>query len=266
VGDEVVAMSFGQTSNGSYAEWVCLPSSFVAKKPKALSFAQGASFPLVSLTAYRSLIAAPILQKGDTLFIAGAGGGVGSIAVELARYAGVSGIYTIARDEKSQQYLIENLEINPEHIVIYDGLKEDVLIQRILERNQGRPFDVSCDLVGNERKTLCINLTRYSGRFVTIVPENQGFSLPSWAIGSTTFAKNLTVHFSFVGAESYSGCPETAKIYAQQLTHITELIEKKILRTPAVTIAGPFSVQTVCHAHQLLEEGRVKGKLVMRIA
>jgi NADPH:quinone reductase len=265
VGDEVVAMPFGQTSNGSYAEFVCLPASFVAKKPKALSFAEGSSFPLVSLTAYRALLAAPILNPGDTLFVAGAGGGVGNMVVELAKYIGVSGIVTIARDEKSQRFLIDKLGLKKEQIVIYEGMDNKQLIDRVLACNNGRHFDVSCDLVGGESKALCMQLTRYSGRFTTIVPEKEGFELPSWARGSLTFARNLTVHFTFVGAESYSGCTESSKIYSSQLALITELIEKKLVRPPPITAMGSLSIDTVRKAHLLLEDGKVKGKLIMDI-
>jgi NADPH:quinone reductase len=263
VGDEVVAMPFGQASNGSYAEYVSLPVSFVAKKPKRLSFAQGASFPLISLTAFRALIASDMLHEGDSLFIAGAGGGVGSFAVELAKHVGASGIFTIARDEKSRDFLIHELGLKKEHIVLYQGLSDEALVEAVLKQNNGHHFDVVCDLVGGGRKQLCLELAQYSGRFTTIVPEKEGFDLPAWGRGSIPFAKNLSVHFTFVGAESFSNCADAWKIYAKQLTPIAEWIEEGVLNPPAITVVGDLSVETVRTAHHLLEEGKVKGKLIM---
>lgn len=265
IGDEVVAMPFGQASNGSYAEFVCLPISFVAKKPKRLSFSEGAGFPLISLTAYRALIASHMLRKGDSLFIAGAAGGVGSFVVELAKYTGASDIFTIARDEKSCQFLIEKLGLKKEHIVIYEGLNDEQLVAELLKRNNGRHFDVVCDLVGGDRKALCMQLVRYSGRFTTIVPEKEGFSLASWVTGSLPFAKNFSVHFTFVGAESFSNNKEAFKVYSEQLSLIAELIDEGILNPPPVTIVGDLSVDTIQKAHRLLEEGKVKGKLIMNV-
>jgi NADPH:quinone reductase len=265
VGDEVVAMPFGQASNGSYAEYVALPSSFVAKKPGRISFAEAAGFPLISLTAYRALIASAVLHKGDSLFIAGAGGGVGSFAVELAKYVGVSGIFTIARDEKSREFLTHKLGLKKDHIVLYQGLSDEQLIDALLKQNKGHHFDVVCDLVGGARKKLCLDLAQYSGRFTTIVPEKEGFDLPSWGRGSIAFAKNLTVHFTFVGAESFSNFPESWKIYAKQLASIAAWIEEGVLNPPSVTVVGDLSVDTVRKAHHLLEEGKVKGKLIMNI-
>ena len=66
-------------------------------------------------------------------------------------------------------------------------------------------------------------------------------------------------------AESYSGCAEASKIYSKQLAHIVELIQKKMVRPPPLTAMGSLSIDTVQKAHQLLEEGKVKGKLVMDI-
>jgi zinc-binding alcohol dehydrogenase/oxidoreductase len=69
-GDEVYAMPFGQSSNGSYAEYLCLPVEFVAKKPNNLTFDQAAAVPLSAMTAYRAMIASSALKGGDTIFIA----------------------------------------------------------------------------------------------------------------------------------------------------------------------------------------------------
>ncbi len=265
LGDEVMAMPFGQGSNGAYAELLTLPTPFVAKKPNSLSFQQAAACPLVSLTAYRVLIACRAVREGDSVFIAGAGGGVGSIAVALAKHRGARCICTVAGSESSAQFLTQQLGINPEQIILYPGLNHQQLCEKILNSNQGRHFETTCDLVGGEMKKLCLDLTAYSGHFCTILPESETFDFPIWTRGSMTFSKNLSFHCVFVGAEAFSPRREAWHIYAQQLEEISDLLNKKILVPPQVTHVGEFNVKTVSEAHQLLQQGKVKGKLVMTV-
>ena len=265
IGDEVMAMPFGPGSNGSYAEMLTLATAFVAKKPKNLSFAQAAACPLVSLTAYRVLVASQAVIKGDNVFIAGAGGGVGSMAVALARYLGARSIVTVAGSEASSQFLCDHLGLNKEHIVIYKGLNSEQLRERILSCNGGCRFESTCDLVGGEMKKLCMDLTAYSGHFSTILSEDEQFDLPVWSRSAAAFSRNLSLHCIFVGAEAFSQCQEAWKIYTKQFGAVAELLERQILSPPQVTTVGEFSTATVSQAHQLLQEGRVKGKLVMKI-
>lgn len=266
MGDEVIAFPFGQCSNGSYAEFVCLPEEFVVKKPKNISFEQAASIPVVALTAYRSVIAPAPVKKGDTIFIAGAGGGVGSLAVPLARYAQAKAIYTVARNEESAEFMQRELGIKKEHILLYPDLTVEQLQEKLIAMNNGQLFDATFDFVGQDMKRLCLNITAHSGHFSTPVLETASFDFPVWQRGtSLCFNRNLSLHFVFIGAESFSGPRSSWGIYAKQLNEICELIEKGVIKTPAVKILGNLSVETVVQAHHLLEEGKVKGKLVMKL-
>ncbi len=266
VGDEVIGFAFGQSSNGSYAEFVCLPAEFIIKKPGQLSFAQAAAIPVVGLTAYRALIASRALKKGDTIFIAGAGGGVGSVAVPLAWQAQVKAIYTVAGSEASAQFLQREMKIKREHILLYSGLSTEELESRLIEMNGGRLFDTTFDFVGQAMKRLCLKLTSHSGHFATTVPENEPFDFPVWERGvSLCITRNMSLHFVFIGAEAFSGLRDTWKVYARQLQHFCQLLENDSIQMPPVKIVGTLSVDTVKEAHRLLEEGKVKGKLVMTI-
>lgn len=264
VGDEVYAMAFGQSSNGSYAEYLCLPSEFAAKKPKNLTFEQAAAVPLVGLTAYRAVIAPSAIKKGDEIFIAGAGGGVGSIAVEMARFAGAKAIFTVAGSSSSSEFLQKAMKLKNEHILIYKGLSVEQMQQKLIEMHGGRLFNACFDFVGAEMKRLCLTLTGHQGHFSSTVPEEPSFQFPVWARGeSLCFNRNLSLHFIFVGAESFSGAQESWSIYSQQLNHITELLESGSIQPPPIHIVGGLKLETVVEAHRLLEEGKVKGKLVM---
>ncbi|MBS0604129.1 MAG: NADP-dependent oxidoreductase [Verrucomicrobia bacterium] len=267
IGDEVYAMPFGQCSNGSYAEYLCLPVEFVAKKPNNITLEQASAIPLVAMTAYRAMIASRALKKGDSIFIAGAGGGVGSLAVEMARFSEVKEMFTVAGSEESKQYLHQVMGFRKENILLYKGLTCDQMQEKLAQMNSGRLFDAAFDFVGREMKRLCLKVTGHSGHFASITPESDIFDFPVWERGaSMAFGRNMSLHFVFVGSEAFSGPQSSWSVYARQLGHISTLIENGVLRPPSIKIVGNLSAETVAEAHRLLEEGKVKGKLVMNIS
>jgi len=264
VGDEVYAMPFGRGSNGAYAEFCCLPVKLVAKKPSTVSFAAAAAIPLVAMTAYRATIEARTISKGDAIFIAGAGGGLGSFAVQLANHIGVKSIFTIAKTQAGAEFLVNSLGLKKDNIVIYEGLSLEALHAKILAKNAGNLFDATFDFVGRDMKQLCLELTRHSGHCSTVLTENPDFSLPVWQYG-LCFNRSLSIHLVFVGAESCELSQDLLNIYQRHLAHISQLFEAGILKAPHITDLGVLSVETVQKAHELLESNRVKGKLIMRI-
>lgn len=266
MGDAVFGLAFGQSSNGSYAQSVCLPQEFVAKMPAALNFEQAASLPVAALTAYRAIIASRAVQKADAVFIAGAGGGVGSLAVQMAKAAGAKEIFTVAGSEESREFLQKQLGLKKECILLYRALSHEQLLHKLVQMNGGQLFNASFDFVGKEMKRLCLELTAHGGHFATIVPEGDNFDFPVWERGkSLCFNRNLSLHFIFLGAESFSGPQQSWGVYSRQLNEIVQFFEKGILKTPHIEVLGDLSLETVIRAHRMLEEGKVKGKLVMRI-
>lgn len=266
VGDEIYAMPFGQCSNGSYAEYLCIPAVFVAKKPKNISLEMASAIPLVAMTAYRAIVAFGAVKKSDSLFIAGAGGGVGSFAVQLAQYLGVTKIFTVAGSEESKRYLHEKMGLKNAHILLYPHLSAEEIVQKVTLMNEGHLFDVALDCVGQMMKGVCLNLARHSGHFITVVPEEKPVNLPVWEAGeSLAFAKNLSLHFVFVGSESFSADVHLWRLYKQHLEHITELFESEVLTLPSIEVTGSLSVETVVKSHHLLEAGKTKGKLIMKV-
>ena len=262
-GDEVYAMSIGG-SNGSYAQYSCVPEELVAKKPKNISFNEAASIPLAAMTAYRATIVSRAVKEHDVVFVAGAGGGVGSFALQLLRHAKVKDIYTIARDEKSASFLVENLGLKRENIVLYENLAIEELKEQLLGKNNGRFFDATFDFVGGERKRLCLELTNYSGHFSTVLPEEK-FDYPFWGENDIPRARNISVHQVNIGAELGSKYKESMQVYVKHLQELTSLLETGVINPPSVNVVGPFSVDTVKEGHRLLEECTVKGKLVMEV-
>lgn len=264
VGDEVMALAFGQGSNGTYAEYVCVPRAFVVHKPKNLSFAQAASVPLASLTAYRALIWTGALQEGRSVFIAGGSGGVGAIGIQLAKIYKAAPIFTTAGSEESAHLLMEQHGIPKKHILFYKGLDVPQMKHKLIEMHQGELFPACFDFVGGKMKELCFAVADYGAHIASILPENKGFPIELWERGkSASFAKNLSVHFLFIGAEAFSGPPKSWNIYRQHLAYLAKLISQDELLISEPEIVGSLSRETVVKAHEKL--GSAKGKLVMLV-
>lgn len=231
-----------------------------------MTYEEAAAIPLVGLTAYRSLAKAGCLSKRTSIFIGGGSGGVGSIAIQLARAFGCKQIFTLAGSKHSQEYLHQKLGMDPQNILLYETLTLEEKKKRLIERNQGEMFSAAFDFVGGEMKHLCLELVGFQGDVVSIVPEGDSFPCDLWTRGkSLAFNKNLSVHFIFVGAESFAGKENDWFCYQKPLAHLVQLIDEKKVNLPSPTIIGSLSVATVKQAHEELESHRVKGKLVMSI-
>lgn len=99
-GEEVFAYARRKIiKDGTYAEYICLPESFLAYKPKSLSFEEAAGVPLAGLTAFQSLLQKGKLMKNERLLILGATGGVGSFAIQIAKAVGAS-VVAVASKKK----------------------------------------------------------------------------------------------------------------------------------------------------------------------
>lgn len=101
VGDEVLGLAFNwSVHHGTYAEYIPVDASAIALKPRELTFSQAAALPLVSLTAWQSLAEYGELAAGQTVFIQAGAGGVGSVAIPMAKHLGAT-VYTTARSENA---------------------------------------------------------------------------------------------------------------------------------------------------------------------
>jgi len=106
VGDEVYAYARRPiVQQGTFAEYIAIPESYFALKPKNLSFEEAAGIPLVGLTAYQSIFDAGQLQANQTILILGASGEVGSLGIQLAKSAGA--VVIGVASEKNQAFMQE---------------------------------------------------------------------------------------------------------------------------------------------------------------
>jgi NADPH2:quinone reductase len=234
VGDEVYYTPEIFTGQGSYAEYHVANEAVVAHKPSNLSYAEAASIPLAGGTAWDALITRAKLRAGETVLIHGGGGGVGSLAVQIAKAAGAY-VFTTCGDYDFD--LVK--ELGADRAIDYRA-EDFAEVVRWETDNAG--VDVVLDTVGGETLSKSIAVTRPFGRMVSIVNTRGSLDAAN--------RKNITLHFLFLPRARY------------KLDALRTLIERRQLKP---VIDSVMSLSEVAKAHQKLEKGRVKGKIVLKV-
>lgn len=217
---------------GTYAEFIAIPESYLSRRPKTLSFEESASVPLAALTAYQSLYVVGQIKKGETIFILGASGGVGSYAVQLSKLLGANVIGLASPNNHA--YL---KELGADGMIDYTrGDFRDTL--RDL-------FPGGVDLVyacaGGDTLKKGYDCVRKNGRLITIVER-----------GDEQLAKEKEIQLDYVFIE-----PNT-----KQLDHLCTLIESNQLRVP---LTATYPLEAVQKAHEQIETAHTRGKIVLKL-
>jgi NADPH2:quinone reductase len=265
-GDAVFAVLFGPRSNGAYARYVSVPAAFACPKPESLSFQQAACLGVAGMTAYDAVVNKASIGRKETVLVAGGAGGVGSFAIPLLRYCGVTSIIATTGGDESADHLINNLGIDTSHLIYYQKLNLEEMEARVRELTDGRGVAVAFDFVGGDMKRLCFNATGFDGRVVSTVEESPEFDFNIWrADVSPLFAKSGTYHFVALSARARNGGPEDLAVYRDMMTGLARLVEAGHIALPKATYLGEMTEETIREAHTLLEGGHVKGKLVLKV-
>ena len=231
VGDEVYysPQIFGES--GSYAQYHVADAAIVALKPANLSHTEAACFPVAGGTAWECLVTRGNLQVGETILIHAGAGGVGSIAIQLAK---AMGAYVFTTCSTKNFDFVKNL--GADYVIDYKQESYTAVIQR---ETNGRGVDLVLDTIERSSEVLCS-----FGRLVTIVDlATPQPLLKAWG-------KNLTIHFVFN--------PQ----YVSKLDALRRLIERNQLR-PVIDSVLPW--RNLIQAHHRLEQGGTKGKIVLQL-
>jgi NADPH:quinone reductase-like Zn-dependent oxidoreductase len=226
-GDEVMAYARKETvQHGTYAELVSVSERAVAHKPAGFSFAQAGGLPLAGLTAAQALTAVGV-ESGDVVLVHAAAGGVGHLAVQIARALGaqrVIGTASPANHDFLRSLGAEPVEYGPE-------LPKQLAA---LAGGDGR-VDVAVDLVGGEALRQSPSLVRHPARHVSVVDpavKEQG--------GLYVFVRPDGVQL-----ESLSGLADAGRL--------------------RVEVSHEVPLAQAARAHQLVEKGHGRGKVVLTV-
>jgi NADPH2:quinone reductase len=232
-GDEVFYSPSIWGGQGSYAEYQVSDESIVALKPRNLSFVEAAALPLAGMTAWDAMgFLKP--QPGSTLLVHAAAGGVGSLAVQMAKAAGARVLGT-CRSEN--QEMVKALGVD----VAIDYRAED-FATAVLRETGGEGVDGVYDTVGGTILACSLVVIKPYGRAVSCVNSTGDLSSAN--------SRNLTVYFGFMERAKY------------KLDAIRVLVERHQL-SPVIDSVIPLS--EVAAGHRRLEAGGVRGKIVLQL-
>lgn len=184
VGDEVYFCTggLGKQNTGNYAEYTVLDESLAAQKPSSLSFAEAAASPLVLITAWESLFDRACLRSGQKALIHAGAGGVGHVAIQLAKLKGAEVATTVGNPDKER--LVRQL--GADYPILY---KQTDFIEAILNWTNGQGVDIGFDTVGGKTFFDTCEAVKVYGDIVTILE-------PDYSLGTLKLARNRNQRIS----------------------------------------------------------------------
>lgn len=246
VGDAVYAAP-SLVRHGANAEFVAVDARTAGPKPENLDHVHAAALPLVTLTAWESLHDHGRLHTSETVLIHAGGGGVGHIAIQLAKLHGSTVIATAS----SQSAIDLCHRLGADAVINY---RSENVVERVKEETGGELCNVVLDCVGGEAFKQSLDCVAVDGRLVTIV------SVPEGADVNKLKIRSASLHMEFMGSATMWGVrPERQ---GQTLRTVTELVEAGKL-TPHVSHI--FALDELAKAHEQQESGHTTGKVVVRV-
>jgi NADPH:quinone reductase len=250
VGDEVYFCRGGLGGlGGTYGEYVVAEERYVAPKPKNLSFAEAAAAPLVLITAWEALYDRGRLQAIQTALIHGGAGGVGHVAIQLAKLRGARVCTTVSSPEKAE--FVKSL--GAELPISY---RETDFVQAALDWTGGKGVHLALDTVGGALLEQTFGAVRVYGDVVTILAPGDGMQ---WKVARD---RNLRLSLELMLTPMLKGLLEDQKHQARILEDCTRWFEQGLLK---VVVSHRFPLAEAAAAHSLLEQGGMVGKIVLEL-
>jgi NADPH2:quinone reductase len=237
-GDEVWYTPQIFEGQGSYAEYHVVAQNIVGKKPALLSHLEAASLSLVGGTAWEALTVRASLKVGESILIHGGAGGVGHVAIQLAKAIGAKVFTTVS--EANFEFA---RSMGADVLIDY---KKDDYVDAILRETEGRGVDVVFDTIGGDTLSRSPDALAQLGRVVSIVDIAQPQNL------AAAWGKNASYHFIFT------------RQHRGKLDELSTLVERGQLRPH---IGAVYSLADLALAHARLEtpNNGLQGKIAISV-
>lgn len=238
VGDEVWYTPQIFNGPGSYAEYHVAAEHIIGKKPASLSHLEAASLSLVGGTAWEALVVRAALRVGETILVHGGAGGVGHVAIQLAKSIGARVITTV---RESNFEFARNMGAD----VVIDYEVEDY-VEAVMRETDGRGVDVIFDTIGSDTLSRSPDALAQLGRLVSIVDIAQPQNLiQAWG-------KNASYHFVFTRQNR------------GKLDELGTLVDRDQIR-PHIGATYPLAEISVAHARLESRDKSLKGKIAISV-
>jgi alcohol dehydrogenase len=228
VGQAVYGMAGALSGSGSFAEYVPVKASSVALKPSATDFIVSAALPLASVSAYQALVDNMHLQAGQKILIHGGAGGIGLVAIQLAKHLGAYVATTVSEADIEYAKRLGADEVIDYNHQDFSGIVKD--------------YNAVFDMVGGEANAKSYNVLVSGGRFVSMVEKvNQ------------ELADQLNINYIL----------EFTRVDNENLKKIAELVDKGVL---GINVDKVFPIEEAAAALEYVKTGHPRGKVVIRLA
>lgn len=225
VGDEVFGQANALSGQGSYAEFTPAKADSVAPKPKTLDFATSAALPLVGVSAYQALVEHMKLQKGQRVLIHGGAGGIGSIAIQLAKHLGAYVATTVAADD-----IDFAKSLGADETIDYKSQDFAAVL---------KDFDAVYDTVGGETYTKSFSILKPGGVIVSMLEQPD--EMLQKERGVTAIA-------------------QFTRVTTERLEQLARLVDEGSVKP---LIDKTFPLENAAEALGSIQEGAHRGKVVI---
>lgn len=227
IGDEVYGQGSPFKGHGSWASMSIADSGKIAKKPTATDFSEAASLPLVAVSAYQALVEHLQLKSGQTILIHGGVGGIGSMAIQLAKHLGAHIITTVGTKDMA---LATSL-----------GAEEVVDYQTQAFEKEVHDVDAVFDTVGGETNAKSYQVLKKGGTIVAMIAKPDAELMAKFGVQAIA---------------------QVTQVNTNRLIKVAELVDQGVIK-PQVTAV--FPLEKIADAVRQMETGPRRGKTVLTV-
>ncbi|MCU7797384.1 MAG: zinc-dependent alcohol dehydrogenase family protein [Candidatus Thiodiazotropha sp. (ex Myrtea spinifera)] len=247
-GDEVWFCQGGLGGlQGNYAEYVVIEESDCCRKPASIDFAHAAAAPLVLITAWEALFGRAHLAEGQTLLVHAGAGGVGHVAIQLAKQVGARVVTTVSNPKKAE--FVRGL--GADAVINY---RETDFAEEVMRLTEGNGADVVLDTVGAEVFSASIPVTAHYGDLVTLLDPGADID---WKEART---RNLRIGFTLMLTPMLRELPQARADQVAILSNCSEFIDSGSIK---ISLSDSLPLAQAATAHRMIEEGHTRGKIVL---
>ncbi len=252
IGDEVYFFNggMGTTEQGNYAEYTTINHHYAALKPKNISMTEAAAIPLAWITAWEALVERAHLQFDQTILIHAGAGGVGHLAIQLAKSLGARVAVTVSNPKKKRLAQL----LGADYCIDYT--KND-FVEEIMYWTNGKGVNVVLDTVGGDIFCDSVPAIKIYGKIVTLLDP-----ICNQEAAKIAKRRNLSLIYELMLTPLLEHMHDERVIQRLMLERATRLIEADKL---IVQITQILPLAQAAKAHQIIEEGHTTGKIVLTI-
>lgn len=247
VGDEVFGMVGGIAGNqGTFAEYIVADANHIAIKPSNITFREAAALPLNTITAWEALVDKANVSPGQSVLIHGGAGGVGHLAIQIAKYFGAD-VYATGNSQQAD--LIRSYGATP---IDYT---DETVQEYVQTYTNGVGFDIILDTVGGSNLDNSFSaIKRDTGHVVSILGWGT-HSLAPLSFRGGTYSGVFTLYPLISG--------QGKKHHGEILTGVAQIVKSGKLKP--LTDKNSYTLETIESAYKDIEEGKTQGKVIIEI-